>query len=151
MWIYENKEFTEDMVPEGAFGFVYIMKAVIDGKEWYYIGRKNFYSERNVPLGKREIEALKKEREGKKGRLPKKKLVKKLQKFSNYYSSNEELKKAHADGVEIKRMILEIAYGKQELSYLELKYQFKLEVIEKDNYLNTNILGKFYQSKLNLK
>ena len=35
-------------------------------------------------------------------------------------------------------------YNKKELTYLECKYQFILEVLEDKKYLNDNILGKFY-------
>ena len=34
--------------------------------------------------------------------------------------------------------------GKKELTYLECKYQFMLEVLENTKYLNDNILGKFF-------
>jgi len=37
MWIYNNAEFTDDMIPEGAVGFVYEMVAVIEGKVCRYI------------------------------------------------------------------------------------------------------------------
>jgi uncharacterized protein YqgQ len=34
-----------------------------------------------------------------------------------------------------------------ELTYQEVKHQFKYEVLEKENYLNANILGRFYKTK----
>ena len=45
---------------------------------------------------------------------------------------------------DLKREILEIAYHKKELTYLECKYQFTLGVLESRSYLNDNILGKFF-------
>ena len=45
---------------------------------------------------------------------------------------------------DLKREILEIAYHKKELTYLECKYQFVLGVLESKSYLNDNILGKFF-------
>jgi hypothetical protein len=34
-----------------------------------------------------------------------------------------------------------------ELTYFETKYQFLREVLEKDEYLNGNILGRFFKVK----
>jgi len=31
------------------------------------------------------------------------------------------------------------------LTYFECKYQFMYDVLENENYLNSNILGKFYK------
>ena len=52
------------------------------------------------------------------------------------------IKDAH--DYDLNRKILQIAYNKKELTYLECKYQFVLEVLEDKQYLNDNILGKFY-------
>ena len=45
---------------------------------------------------------------------------------------------------DLKRKILQVAFNKKELTYLECKWQFVLEVLETNKYLNDNILGKFY-------
>jgi hypothetical protein len=46
---------------------------------------------------------------------------------------------------DLKKQILEIAFNKKHLTYLETKYLFQLEVLEKpDEYYNDNILGKFF-------
>jgi hypothetical protein len=34
-----------------------------------------------------------------------------------------------------------------ELTYQEVKHQFKYEVLEKEGFLNGNILGRFYKTK----
>ena len=39
-WLYEREEFTNDMIPEGAHGFVYGMSVLIDGETKLYIGKK---------------------------------------------------------------------------------------------------------------
>jgi len=140
-WMYEGKEFTDDMVPEGAFGFIYGMSVTIDGKKKLYIGKKNFYSELNVPLGKKAL-AMREDK-----RMSKKRKVKKLN-FQNYHSSQADLKQAKIDGIPIKRVIIKICYCKAELSYQETRYLFKADALEKDEYLNDNILGKFYRSKI---
>lgn len=138
MWVFEGKEFTEEMIPEGAVGFVYEMLAIIDGKSVRYIGKKNFFADVKTKLGKKEMPTDK--------RLKTYKRVKKTT-YKNYYSSNDILKKAHADGVTIRREIIEICFSKLELSYYECKYQFALGVLEKEEFLNGNILGKFYKLK----
>jgi hypothetical protein len=138
MWVFEGKEFTEDMIPEGAVGFVYEMLAIIDGKSVRYIGKKNFYADVKTKLAKKDLPTDK--------RLKSYKRVRKTT-YQNYYSSNEVLKKAKKDGITIRREILEICFSKLNLSYAECKYQFTLAVLEKDEFLNGNILGKFYKLK----
>jgi hypothetical protein len=138
MWIFEGKEFTEDMIPEGAVGFVYEMVSIIDGKPVRYIGKKNFYADVKTKLGKKEMPTDK--------RLKTYKRVRKST-YQNYFSSNDMLKQAHKDGITIRREILHICFGKQELSYYECKYQFALGVLESEEFLNGNILGKFYKLK----
>ena len=68
--------------------------------------------------------------------------------YENYFSSNKELKQAYKDGRMIYRTILKICFSKMELTYEETKAQFKYEVLERDNYLNGNILGRFYKGKI---
>ena len=45
---------------------------------------------------------------------------------------------------ELKREIIAITTDKKHLTYLECKHQFALGVLEKSEYLNDNILGKFF-------
>ena len=137
-WIYQHKEFTEDMIPDGAVGFVYQMDVIIDGERKSYIGKKNFFADVKTKLSKKALSTDKRKKTYKRVR----KIV-----YQNYYSSNEKLKAAHKAGVHIKRTILKICYSKTELSYQEVKYQFMCEVLEKDIWLNANILGRFYKQK----
>ena len=130
-WIYKGKEFTEDMIPENAIGFIYNMTAIIDGKSISYIGKKNFWAYPKTNLAKKDMPTDK--------RL-KTYVRKKRNAYKNYYSSNEVLKKAHKDNVKIKRDILMICYSATELTYQEVKHQFKYEVLEKEEFLNGNIL-----------
>jgi hypothetical protein len=50
-------------------------------------------------------------------------------------------------GVNIKREILRICYSSTELTYQETKHHFVYEVLEKEEFLNGNILGRFYKTK----
>ena len=139
-WIYQGKEFEEGDIPQGGVGFIYIMTAIIDGKSVAYIGKKNFFANIKKPLGKKAL-AMSTDK-----RLKKYKRELKPD-FMRYYSSNKTLKDAHKAGVVIKREILMICYSAMELTYQEVKHQFKYEVLEKEEYLNANILGRFYKTK----
>ena len=139
-WIYKGKEFNEFCIPEGGVGFIYSMTAIIDGKSVAYIGKKNFFANIKRPMGKKAL-AMSTDK-----RL--KKYTRELKPdFMRYYSSNKILKDAHKAGVTIKREILMICYSAMELTYQEVKHQFKYEVLEKEEYLNANILGRFYKTK----
>jgi hypothetical protein len=139
-WLYQGKEFYESSIPEGAVGFIYLMTAIIDGKSVMYIGKKNFFAKIKRPLGKKAL-AMSTDK-----RLKKYAHVIKPD-FLNYYSSNKVLKDAHKAGVVIKREILRICYSQMELTYQETKHQFQYEVLEKQEFLNGNILGRFYRFK----
>jgi hypothetical protein len=139
-WIYQGKVFNELAIPEGAVGFIYIMSAIIDGKSVMYVGKKNFFANIKKPLGKKAL-AMSTDK-----RLKKYKRELKPD-FMKYYSSNKVLKDAHKAGTPIKREILRICYSAMELTYQETKYQFVYEVLEKQEFLNGNILGRFYKFK----
>lgn len=139
-WLYKGKEFTEDMIPEGAVGFVYEMKAIVDDKVVRYIGKKNFFSVRKKKFGKKALAQMKDKRAKKYTMVSK-------PSYENYYSSNKVLQEAHKNNIPIQRYMIRICYSKTELTYYETKYQFNKEVLEKEEYLNGNILGKFYKFK----
>jgi hypothetical protein len=104
-----------------------------------YIGKKNFFANIKKPLGKKAL-AMSTDKRLKKYRRELR------PDFMRYYSSNKILKEAHKDGVVIKREILRICYSSTELTYQETKYQFVYEVLEKQEFLNGNILGRFYKT-----
>ena len=139
-WVYKNKEFDESCIPEDSVGFIYLMTTIIDGKSVAYIGKKNFFSNIKKKLGKKALALVTDKRLKKYTREQK-------PNFMNYYSSNQQLKEAHKAGVMIKREILMICYSATELTYQEVKHQFKYEVLEREEYLNANILGRFYKTK----
>ena len=139
-WIYKAVEFTDAMIPEGAVGFVYEMEAIIDGKSVRYVGKKNFFSVRKKRFGKKALAQMTDKRTKKYTMITK-------PSYQNYYSSNKVLQDAYKAGIPIKRYMVKICFSKAELTYYETKYQFKREVLEKEEYLNGNILGKFYKFK----
>lgn len=67
--------------------------------------------------------------------------------WKTYQSSSKEIKHLLKDNEGI-YTVLSYASSKRELTYLETSYQFKLNVLEDETYLNSNILGKFYRGKL---
>lgn len=139
-WIYQNKVFTESDIPEGAIGFVYHMSVILNGNSYAYIGKKNFFANIKKPMGKKALAQTTDKRLKKYTRVVK-------PNFMAYHSSNQQLKEAHKAGCKIKREILMICYSATELTYQEVKHQFKYEVLEKEEFLNGNILGKFFRFK----
>ena len=135
-WLYKNKEINEiSDLPKDAFGFIYQTTPLPTNKK--YIGKKSLMYNLKKKLGKKEKALW----EGK-GRPPMYKRVLKESNWKNYYGSHGFIKEANEE--DLKREILEIAYHKKELTYLECKYQFTLGVLESRSYLNDNILGKFF-------
>lgn len=139
MWKYKGVEFTQDMIPEGAVGFIYQMSIMTPEGKRTYIGKKNFYSDLKTKLNKSEMPTDK--------RLRTYKRVRKAT-YQNYFSSNETIKAHKAAGGKVTRTIVRICYSKLDLTYQEVRYQFGLNVLTDDTYLNDNILGKFYKSKM---
>ena len=139
-WSYQGQDFESSMIPEGAEGFVYEMQAIIDGKLVRYIGKKNFYSVTKKRFGKKALSSMEDKR-------AKKYTMQKKLTYLDYYSSNIVLKDAHKAGIEIRRYMLKICLSKMELTYYETKFQFVRGVLESDEFLNGNILGRFYKFK----
>ena len=148
-WWYEGKIITDisDM-PDNTYGFIYeVLHKPTDRK---YLGKKVLFFERNVRIGKKETEALKEERKAKGigGRVPAKKKVIKESDWKDYYGSHKDIVQLIKEGkqFEFERKILTFVPNKKLLTYYECKYLFIKEVLEeRNNYINDNILGKFYK------
>jgi len=149
-WLYKDKEVSIEDIPEDAVGFVYKIIHTPTGK--YYIGKKSLESVRTVKIGKRELERIKVERKELKlrGSAPKKKKVRKISDWETYYSSNEwineEVKSGKGD--EFSREILQFCNSKKSLSYYEVEWMFRYDVLRDENSLNGNISGKWYRRDL---
>lgn len=147
-WRFKDQLITEisDM-PEGTYGFIYRVTHLPTKKK--YIGKKVLFFERNVKLGKRELQALKEERKaaGIGGRLPAKKKVVKESDWKEYYGSQEEIKKLvrYSKPEDWTREILDFVPTKKLLTYYEIKHIFINNALEDNDFLNDNILGKFYK------
>lgn len=135
MWLYKNKEINsiEDM-PADTFGFVYLVTHTPSGKK--YLGKKQLISNRTLP----PLKGTKRKRK-----------VQKESDWKTYYGSQSEVKqlvKESKDKLEFVREILIFTSTKKQLTYFETKLQFVNEVLENDEYLNSNILGKFFRKDL---
>lgn len=149
-WLYKNNEVSIEDIPEDSVGFVY--KIIHIPTNRYYIGKKALNSVRNVKIGKRELERIKEERKANKipGPAPKKKVVRKVSDWETYYSSNEWINEQIKEGKqsEFRREIIQFCKSKKSLSYYEVYWMFKYDVLSDDNSLNANILGSFYRKDL---
>jgi hypothetical protein len=147
-WLYNEQKITDiSQFPQNTFGFVY---EVITPEGKKYVGKKVLYHNRKQKLTKKEL-ALYTGR----GRKPTHKIVQKESDWKNYYGSNTHLKKRITEGEvtleDLNKQILELAFNKKHLTYLETKWLFQLEVLEQpEKYYNDNILGKFFTSDFDI-
>jgi hypothetical protein len=126
-------------------GYIYITTILDTNRK--YIGKKNFFHNTNVKLGKKELANLPTTR----GKKPSKKKVTKESDWKTYYGSAQEIK----DSVKqypkerIIRTLIRLCKTKKELTYYECKYLFDYNVLEPNSgFINDNILGKFYSKDL---
>ena len=153
-WTYQGRVITsiKDM-PEGTYGFIY--EVVYKPTDVRYIGKKVLFFERNKRLGKKALEALREERakKGLRGRVPIKQKVITESDWQDYYGSHETIKKLIANHPveQFERRILQYVSNKKQLTYFECKHLFINEVLDtRNNYINDNILGKFYSKDFHL-
>jgi|TARA_R110000824_G_scaffold383992_1_gene577789 hypothetical protein len=127
-WIYQDEIFNENLVDK-HYGMVYCITCLDDsGRK--YIGRKTFWFMRKKPGAKRrsKIESD----------------------WRKYYGSSEVLKALVKElGEEhFRREILSLHKTKGEMNYTEVKIQFQRNVLESSDYINDNINGKYFKSRV---
>lgn len=138
-WLYKGLLISE--IPDtNAFGFIYKITYTdpLTKEQKFYIGKKQFYSDRKVSKGKKEL-ALMTDKRG-----SKKKKVRKESDWVKYQSSNTFL--SGCDPMDLSKEMLLLCYTKTELTYQETKHLFVHEVLENEEYLNGNILSKFFKT-----
>lgn len=134
MWFYKNEVIESiEQMPKNVFGFIYQSTYIPTNEK--YLGKKVLFFNKTLPPLK--------------GFKRKRKVVKESD-WLTYFGSHEKIKTLLKEGKQddFKREILEFAYNKKHLTYLETKYLFCNNVLENNEYINDNILGKFYRKDL---
>lgn len=127
----------------GSIGFIYEIVA-IEGhfKGHRYIGKKNLFSTttRKIPKKEQALQLT--------GRKKLKERVTKESNWRYYCGSNKILMQLFKENPQhFERRILFFCDTAKRLTYHEAKILFKQEVLERNDYWNTNILSKFFQGK----
>ena len=130
MWNYKDKEITKRTdLPKDAIGFVYKILNTETGE--MYIGKKILLNKRTKP----PLKGYKRKR------------VDYVESnWLKYTGSNQITKNWNIE--DCYREILYICYNRTMMAYYETMLQFKENVLESDKFLNDNILGKFYKTKI---
>ena len=134
MWLYNNEVIKGiEQMPKNTFGFIYEATYIPTNEK--YLGKKVLFFNRTLPPLK--------------GTKRKRKVVKESD-WLTYYGSHTKIKQLLIEGKQdnFSREILEFAFNKKHLTYLETKYQFSNNVLENTEYINDNILGKFFRKDL---
>jgi endonuclease SegE-like protein len=145
-WKFKNRTINSiEDIPEGVVGFIYeivnLTKKAKGEEPFKYIGKKLLYSETTKIISKKE------KLETGNNRKKKKKVVKESN-WLLYTGSNDPLNLDIANGDKIQRTILEYTFSKRSTTYLEQKYLFVKEVLEKNEYYNICIGYSFFKGNL---
>lgn len=136
-WTYQGRIFNDITdFPQDTYGFIYEVFHKPTGMK--YLGKKVLYFNRTLPPLK--------------GTKRKRKVVKESD-WKTYFGSHPKIKelltecKNKNEWQVWEKRILEICKTKKELTYYECKFLFINEVLENRShqYINDNILGKFYR------
>ena len=127
MWIYDGKEFTEDMIGENV-GFVYLITNLTNGKQ--YVGKKNFTKSKTYQKNK------------------KKKKTRVSSDWIPYTGSNEQLNEDISKGDVIKKEILYLCKSKGWMTYYETKEILIRDCLLSDNYYNTWVSARIRKTHL---
>jgi hypothetical protein len=146
-WLYKELDSTKEFYtledfPQDTIGFVYKVTNICDGR--IYVGKKILFNNLTKTLTKKEIAAW-----SSPGRVPRKKKVVKESDWESYWGSNKHIKEDLKNMGEkcFTREILTFCKTKKQLTYYEVYWQMKLEVLAIDSY-NDNIQGRFYRKDL---
>jgi len=155
-WTYQGRIFNDiSDFPQDTYGFIYEVFHKPTGQK--YIGKKVLFFERNKRLGKKALEELRLERkaQGIGGRVPLKQKVITESDWKDYYGSHPTIikmvKESKSLREDFERKILDLVPNKKLLTYYECKHLFINDVLETHShqFINDNILGKFYRKDFN--
>ncbi len=161
-WSYQGGEVSEKPPKLNMFGFIYQINYT-NGKS--YIGKKQFHSETTQKVLKSGVPRENSKRITKRVYLSSDELLNrtplqvktdvrtKMVEFEMVIKEND-WRKYNGSSKDVKgfkiesKVILEICYDKLNLTYCELKWMIRKDVLVADNFVNSNILGKFYVGKI---
>lgn len=131
MWLHNGIEFTDEMIGDYT-GFVYIITDLDNQR--MYVGQKNFWIPKTRSV---------------KG---KKKRIKVISDYKEYYGSNLELQeRVKLLGPDkFRREILHLCSNKGSQNYLELREQIDRRVMETERYYNSFVGGKIHKKHIKL-
>lgn len=134
-WTYEQKEIQEEDIPEDAIGFIYLITNKTNDMKY---------------IGKKLLTKAGTEKKLLKNGTKKTVKCRKPSDWKNYYSSCDELKKDVVDlGKEnFTREILYFSFTLTTHSYLEDRYLFDNRVLERKDFYNSNIGGKYFKGRI---
>lgn len=127
MWLYNDCEFTEDMIGDNV-GFVYIITNLTNGKQ--YVGKKSFTKSKTYQKNK------------------KKKKTRVSSDWITYTGSNDQLNEDIKNGDQIKKQILYLCSSKGWMSYMETKEILVRDCLLSDKYYNTWLSTRIRRSHL---
>lgn len=129
-------------MPDEVIGFVYRITYVDNMR---YIGKKNLYSiktKKALQSGKRRLNTIRRINRIVDHHIQTYDVLEIESNWKTYQGSHKEAKIRIPQFKEI----LEYGFSNLQLTYLEAKWLFSEGVLERDDYINDNILGKFYRN-----
>lgn len=148
-WQWKGHAVREEDIPDWAHSFIYHISHFYKDENGYlqekfYIGKKQLTSTRKTKIGKRAIAAEKLSRSDGKAHTIKK--VTKASDWMNYWGSSAEVKAARSSGIgEWERTIVGWCFSKKNATYMELKMLIEMNVLERNDSYNLNLLGSIYK------
>lgn len=134
-WIRSGIPISDRPAPSNRWGFIYLIRYT-NGQ--CYIGKKQFWSVTRKPFGKKKLAEVTDKRH------KKYEMIVKENDWRTYVGSSKETKHLVIESKEI----LELCEDKVNLTYCEVKWMFKYDVLVDATFLNSNILGKFFVGKI---
>ncbi len=130
-----------DKMPKDIVGFTYLIWT----PRGSYIGKKSVISLRKKHFGKKMLNTITDKR------LKTYEIIAKESDWKKYTGSNKPLLELIKSGVEYTKTIIDYAYSKKHLTYIELAALFQYNVLQPNtgeqitNFFNDNINGTFFR------
>lgn len=142
IWTYEDAPVIA--LPKDVFGIIYLI-SYTDGT--HYLGKKQCVTEVQLPAlkdGTVRPDAIRRISRNVKGKRVQFDIVHKETNWKKYIGSS----KLTADKTIEFKTIIEYAYSKRQLGYLESKYLFCYEAIENPLFINECIMNRYWRGNL---